>query len=133
MFKKVWGDLGEVLGELLGEGFGEGFYPTPAGCAIGLQDTNQGSCIFNFESTPNRGFDSSMANGIEDVINVPVGHGPIYFPVVEVEIENGHIDNFKLTLTAPDGTEVVLHDQVGGNDRGLWFVYDDFGNSEYAP
>lgn len=45
--------------------------------------------------------------------------------MVGVRISHAYIGDVEMTLTSPDGTVVILHDNTGGSDDNIVTVYDD--------
>jgi subtilisin-like proprotein convertase family protein/subtilisin family serine protease len=74
-------------------------------------------------SSPAIEIPDNRSDGIRDIINVPEAF-TIQSLKVGVAISHTYIGDLKLTLIAPSGDAVVLHDRNGGNTDNLNRTYD---------
>jgi len=74
-------------------------------------------------STPESNIPDNNSTGVADVINIPTA---LTMSEVKVAVDVTHtfIGDLRLTLTAPSGASVVLHDRNGGNADNLQRTFD---------
>jgi subtilisin-like proprotein convertase family protein len=85
-----------------------------------------------FESTPSKKIPDNDNKGIKDAINVTAA-GTVQAITVAVEIRHTWIGDLRITLTAPDGTPVVLHDRSGASQKDLVRSYDMASSTVLLP
>ena len=75
------------------------------------------------DSSPALAIPDNNPVGVRDTINIPTG--PTISAIkVSVDITHTFIGDLRLTLTAPSGTAVVIHDRNGGNAHNLQRSFD---------
>lgn len=75
------------------------------------------------DSSPALAIPDNNAAGVRDTINIPT---PITISAIRVTVDITHtfIGDLRLTLTAPSGVAIVLHDRNGGNAQNLQRTFD---------
>jgi subtilisin-like proprotein convertase family protein/subtilisin family serine protease len=74
-------------------------------------------------STPELGIPDHNATGVRDMIHFAEA-GSVVSVKMHVNLSHPYIGDLRLTLTAPSGTSVVLHDRAGGSTRDIKRTFD---------
>jgi serine protease AprX len=84
---------------------------------------NRGGAIFSKTSTPGLTVPDNNPAGISDTVNF-TEQSTISSIKVSVDIAHTYINDLVVTLTAPSGTAVVLHDRIGGPADNIKQTFD---------
>lgn len=106
--------------------FGHGNVDAEAAVAEALRRlpaNPQPGAVHQYESAPAKKIPDNSSKGIKDIIEVSAS-GTLQSVAVAVEIRHPWIGDLHVTLAAPDGTEVVLHDRSGANRKDLRREYE---------
>lgn len=76
-----------------------------------------------YGSSPKKDIPDNNSIGIQDVIRVPDA-GRLHDIKIDVDITHTYIGDLRVSLKAPDGTTVVLHDKTGAVQDNIKKVYD---------
>lgn len=87
------------------------------------QKKNKGSAIFSKISTPGLTVPDNNPAGVSDTVNF-TEQSTISSIKVSVDIAHTYIGDLVITLTAPSGTAVVLHDRIGGPADSIKQTFD---------
>jgi subtilisin-like proprotein convertase family protein len=79
--------------------------------------------VIRLEAAPRLGIPDATASGVTSVLTVP-RTGQVSSLKVGVEIEHTYIGDLRMTIAAPNGTSVVLHDRTGAGTDNLLRTYD---------
>ncbi len=83
-----------------------------------------------FRSEPKKAIpDNTDTQSVSSLITIPSRSGALSTQVisdiqVSVDVTHNYISDLKIDLVAPNGTVVVLHDNVGGNAKNINRTYD---------
>ncbi len=104
--------------------FGHGRVDAAAAVAEALNRNSQtGNQAFQGSSSPDKSIPDNNVNGIKDKI-ICSDEFVITSLSVSVNITHSYIGDLSVTLISPAGTEVLLHDRVGGSANDLHGVFD---------
>jgi subtilisin-like proprotein convertase family protein/subtilisin family serine protease len=105
--------------------FGHGRVDAAAAVAEAIRRRNGAVAeeVVRETSSPALAIPDNNATGVRDTINVATAL-TISAIKVSVAIPHTFIGDLRLTLTAPSGTSVVLHDRNGGNAQNLQRTFD---------
>jgi Zn-dependent metalloprotease/subtilisin-like proprotein convertase family protein len=103
--------LATVMNAWAAVGVGEAASPSPA------------ENLIRVETAPQLAIPDNQSAGIVSVLTVPRA-GLISSIKVSVDIRHSYIGDLRLMLTAPNGTDVVLHNRTGASTRDLMVTYD---------
>jgi subtilisin-like proprotein convertase family protein len=103
--------------------FGHGRVDAPAAVAAALQLRGEPAQDLHYSSSPKLNIPDHNPAGIQDVIPVAEA-GQVQSLQVSVDISHTWIGDLHLTLIAPDGTGVVLHNRAGGSGDNIQASYD---------
>ena len=78
--------------------------------------------VVELESSPNLLIPDNNPNGVTSILTVG-SSGQLVELSVNVEIIHSWISDLKVTLVAPDGTEIVLHNHEGGDGDDISTTY----------
>lgn len=104
--------------------FGHGRVDAAAAVAEALNRNQQtGDQTFQGSSSPDKSIPDNNARGIKDKIicNEEFAIAAIN---VSVDITHSYIGDLRVTLISPSGTEVPLHDRLGGSENDLHSEFD---------
>ena len=83
------------------------------------------------EAAPNRAIPDNNAEGITSTLTVSQ-KGPIGSIKVGVDITHTYIGDLRVALTAPDSSQIVLHNRTGASANDLVQTYDVHSKPELA-
>jgi Zn-dependent metalloprotease/subtilisin-like proprotein convertase family protein len=106
--------LASVMNAWAAVGVGEAATPTP---------TPPAGDLLRLEAAPRLGIPDATSSGVTSVLTVSRA-GQVNSLKVGVEIEHTYIGDLRVTLTAPNGTGIVLHDRTGASTDNLFKTYD---------
>lgn len=89
----------------------------------GQPGTQPSNTIIQIEETPNLTISDNKPQGVSSVMTI-AQNGLIGSLKVGVDITHTYIGDLRVTLTAPDGTEVVLHNRQGASANNIIKAYD---------
>lgn len=101
--------------------FGTGRVDAPAAVAEALKQP--GPDLLQYQLNPEVDIPDNDPAGIEDIINVP-DSGQLRDIRVKVDITHTYIGDLKVSLIAPDGTTVLLHNRTGSSRNNIRETYD---------
>lgn len=79
--------------------------------------------VIHQEAAPNLAIPDYNIQGVDSIINVPQG-GIIAGVKVGIDISHTYIGDLRVVLTAPDQTQIVLHNRTGASTHDLIKIYD---------
>lgn len=104
--------------------FGHGRVDAAAAVAEALSRIQQtGDQTFQGSSSPDKSIPDNNARGIKDKI-ICNNEFAISTITVSVDITHTYIGDLRVTLISPSGTEVLLHDRLGGSANDLHTEFD---------
>lgn len=104
--------------------FGHGCVNAPAAVAEALRRrTSQGGQVIRKISTPALVIPDNNSTGIRDIINI-AEVASLTSIKISIELTHTFIGDLRLSLIAPSGTTVVLHNRSGGNADNIQRSYD---------
>ena len=104
--------------------FGHGRVDAAAAVAEALARNQQtGDQTFQGSSSPDKSIPDNNVRGIKDKI-ICSDDFAITAIAISVDITHSYIGDLNITLISPSGTEVVLHDRLGGSANDLHSKFD---------
>jgi len=104
--------------------FGHGRVNAAAAVAEALSRIQQtGDQVFQGSSSPDKSIPDNNARGIKDKI-ICNDSFTIAVISISVDITHTYIGDLRVTLISPSGTEVPLHDRIGGSANDLHSEFD---------
>ena len=104
--------------------FGHGRVDARAAVAAALNlASHNGSASFSQASTPNTSIPDNNADGISDVINCGKEF-TVETVKVKVDVTHTYAGDLKVSLIAPSGNAVVLHNRLGGSMHDIHSEFD---------
>jgi subtilisin-like proprotein convertase family protein/subtilisin family serine protease len=94
-----------------------------AAAAVAMARSSSAGRSTRFASRPGRAIPDAAAAGIRDTIAV-AATGLVERLAVEIDVSHPWIGDLRITLSAPGGRSVVLHDRAGARTRDLRRTFD---------
>lgn len=109
--------------EIVVRAFRTALHPQSYALVVRKQKTQGGTTMFSKTATPGLTVPDNNPAGVQDTLNF-AEQSNILGVKVSVDITHSYIGDLVVTLTAPSGTAVILHDKIGGPADNIKRTFD---------